>query len=33
MRTGPLAALDYPEAKPKVFERGFCTGLGISMEG
>ena len=33
MRTGPLAALDYPEAKQKLLERGFCIWLGISMEG
>ena len=33
MRTDPLAVLDYPEAKQKVVERGFCMWLGISMEG
>ena len=33
MRTGPLAVLDYPEAKQKLIERGFCIWLGISMEG
>ena len=31
--SGLLTALDYPEAKQKLFERGFCIWLGISMEG
>ena len=31
--SGPLTALDYPEAKQKLFERGFCIWLGNSMEG
>ena len=31
--SGLLTALDYPEAKQKLFERGFCIWMGISMEG
>ena len=31
--SGLLTGLDYSEAKQKLFERGFCIWLGISMEG
>ena len=35
--SSPLASYDYPEAslsgQQKLFERGFCKWLGISMEG